>query len=455
MLSARRLVTIASAPICIALVLASATVLAACATYTDRVLRARNAASVGGYAEAVESMNAVLGVDSADALPGRWSGDRPVAVLERAVLLQAQGRYGASRRDLEAAEREIEVLDLTVDGIGALGQYLYSDSTRTYRMPPSERLALNALNVLNYLALGDLGGAAVEARRFTVAREYLATEGIETAAPAVLGAYLSGVVFEHVGDGDRALRYYDEALATGHLVSLEQPVARLAARHPYRGSRLEHLLGVAGDPVPDAPGAAEMLVVLALGRVPHRVPERIPVGAAIGIAGAYATDDWWPLEYGLTKVLVYPGLAASRTTLGQPRLLIDGREQRLDRVADLGAAVRAEYRDAQPHILAAALTRMATRAAIAEGVRQAGSVHSDGVGAVVAILAEGALVTLDRPDTRSWTFLPDHVFAARVIVPPGTHSVDVSVDAEASPRRRFQVEVPAGGFAAVVVTEPR
>jgi len=437
-------------------VLLAAAAISACATYTDRMRGARDAASLGDYAGAIASMNHALGVGSADELPDRFGGNRPLVVLERGTLLQAQSRYDRSQRDLTAAEQEIELLDLTADGIGALGKYLYSDSVRKYRAPPSERLALNAINLLNYLAVGDLSGAAVEARRFTVMREYLATEGIEAVRPAALGAYLAGVVFEHLGEGDRALRYYDEALAAGDLPSLVSPVRRLAAAYPYRGTNLERLLEQAGPAwarLPARPG--ELLVVLAVGRVPHKVPERIPVGAAIATAGAFATGNWKWLEYGVAKVLVYPELAESPSTLGQARVLVDGEEQSLDVVADLDAAVRAEYDKAKPYILAAALSRMAARAAVAEGARAAGSVQSDALGAVVAILAESALVTLDRPDTRSWTLLPGRVLAARVALPPGQHTVEVHLAGSPVAERSQQIAVPAGGLASVVVTEPR
>lgn len=434
----------------------AAAALGACATYTDRIRGARDAASLGNYARAIAAMNDALGVRSADELPDRFGGNRPLVILERGTLLQAQGRYAQSQRDLTAAEQEIELLDLTADGIGALGKYLYSDSVRKYRAPPTERLALNAINMLNYLAVGDLTGAAVEARRFTVMREYLASEGIEAVRPAALGAYLAGTVFEHLGEGDRALRYYDEALAAGDLPSLVAPVRRLAAAYPYRGTNLARLLEQRPRtrPRPAAP-PGELLVVVALGRVPHKVPERIPVGAAIGVAGAFATADWKWLEYGVAKVLVYPELAHSASVLGEARVRVNGTEQALDVVADLGAAVQAEYDRAKPLILAAALSRMATRAAVAEGARAAGSTQSDALGTVVAILAESALVTLDRPDTRSWTLLPGRVFATRVALAPGEHTVEVRMAGTSAAERRQQVVVPAAGLACVVVTEPR
>ena len=151
----------------------AATALAGCATYSDRLLRASQAASGGNYVGAVAEMNDVIGVGSADQLPNNWKADGGLAVLERGVLQQSLQRYRDAARDLSAAEQELELLDLKLDPVGALGRYLYSDSYQPYKTPPSERLALNPINLLNYLAVGDVDGAAVEARRFQVMREYL------------------------------------------------------------------------------------------------------------------------------------------------------------------------------------------------------------------------------------------------------------------------------------------
>ena len=127
------------------------------------------------------------------------------------------------------------------DAIGEIGRYVYSDSAGVYKLPPSERLALNAVNMLNFLALDDLQSAAVEARRFIVAREYL--EGLELSAPgSEFGSYLAGLTFEKLGQGNRALRFYEEALGTGSLATLEAPVSRLAASNPYRGPGIVELL---------------------------------------------------------------------------------------------------------------------------------------------------------------------------------------------------------------------
>ncbi len=442
-------------PVRVALLALAALAAAGCATYTERVDQAMRAAAGGNYDAAVGDINRVLGVGSADDLPSSWNGDRPLAALERGTLQQALSRYPDSARDLSAAEQKLELLDLTGDAIGTLGSYLYSDSVKTYKTPPTERLSLNAINMLNYLAVGDLDGAAVEARRFQVMRDYLAAEEIEADGPATLGTYLAGFVFERRGEGDRALRYYEEALARGPLESLSAPIARLAAANPFRGPRISEVLARVPKAQPPAAPEREVLIVLNVGRVPHKEPKRIPVGVAIGLAGVYATGKFDVLKYGAAKVVVYPDLVDSPSTLGPASVTVDGSAVAVEALTDLGAAVSQEYEKAKPKIIAAALTRMATRAAVAEGIRAGGRQESKVLGDVLAIVFESALVAFDRPDTRSWTTLPGRVLVARVPVAPGQHTVAVSFAGSGSAGRTIAVDVPSAGYAAVVVTEPR
>ena len=96
------------------------------------------------------------------------------------------------------------------------------------------------------------------------------------------------------------------------------------------------------------------------------------------------------------------------------------------------------------------------RAAAAEGARaagrQAGGSEGDIVGLLAALFTEGALVAMDKPDTRSWQFLPRWIYVYRQPLDPGTHDVWIDVAGE---QRSFEVEIPAEGYAAVVLTDPR
>lgn len=436
---------------------------AGCATYSEQTSLAREYVSQRDYEAALSQLNGALGVDEASELPQQWSGDRPLAVLERAVLLQAMEHWQQSARSFEAADRELELLDLGADPVGTLGRYVYSDSATRYRTTPTEKLALNALNLLNYLMLADLQGAAVEARRFSVVREYL-----ENSAPGhshgSFGSYLAGFVFEKLGEPGRALRYYDEALVEGELESLREPVQRLAPQTPVHGERVSAMLqsGSPGSRTTRDGDHGEILVVLALGRVPHKVPKRIPVGAAVGIAGAIVTDDLDILEHSALKVVSYPELEAPPFSFQSAELRIDGALARLEVASNLDVEIRREYEAMKPQILAAAITRLAARAAAAEGMRvagrQAGGDTGDVVGLLAALATEGALLAIDKPDTRSWTLLPAQLLVARLPVAPGRHELQLRLSgatAGAGDTRRIEVEVPPGGFAPIAWTVPR
>lgn len=425
--------------------------LSGCATYIDRMSAASLATSAGNYESALADMNSALGVSSADELPSQWSGDRPLAALERGMLQQSLTQYRGAARDLSGAEQQLELLDLRVDAIGALGSYLYSDSAKTYKTPPSERLALNAINLLNYLAIYDFEGAAVEARRFQVMRDYLDAENIKADGPATLGTYLAGFLFEHRGESERALRYYDEALTRGRLETLVPAVRRLARNSSYRGKQLSQLLKDSGGPSGTKP-ERELLVIVSAGRVPHKEPRRIPVGAAVGIAGTVISGSGDFLKYGAAKVVVYPELVDTPSTLGNAAVQVDGTDVGIEQIVDLGAAIRTEYDEAKPKIMAAALTRMAARAGVAEGVRAAGKAESGVLGDVLSIVVESAMVALDRPDTRSWTTMPARVLAARLPITPGTHEIVVKFSGGIT--RTMTVDASQPGAFIVVITEP-
>ena len=407
-----------------------------CATYSDHMLAAHEAAARDDWPSAEEQINSILGVDSRDSLPEGWTSEESLAVLERAIVLQAQGAWKESARDLSAAETELELLDFTVDAVGTIGTYIYSDSAGKYRTPPLERVALNVVNMLNYLAMTDLQGAAVEARRYQVIREYI--ENLDLGMPkGRIGAYLAGFIFEHLGESSRALRYYQDVQAEAVVRSLEKPIARRAKQ---------------------AQGSGDVLVVIGAGRSPIKVPKRIPIGAAIGIAGTAITGDWEVLQHSVFKTVVYPELEDVPSLVQGARVRIADRDAELELVTDVAGEVRREYQEIRPRILAAALTRMAARAAVSEGAMAAGR-SAGGAGEVVGIVAglgaEAALVALDKPDTRSWTFLPARVWVARMPVQPGAHEVVVQFEGNAVGERRVPIQVTPGGYTVVVVTEPR
>ncbi|MDG2050999.1 MAG: hypothetical protein P8M78_12625 [Myxococcota bacterium] len=423
-----------------------------CATYSDKMKGARSAVSAGDYAKGISEVDKIIGVDAPQKMPKKFGSETALAVLERATLKQATDDFGGSETDFESADKNLELLDIANDTVGEIGKYMFSDSSTKYRSSPIEKVSLNGFNMMNYLAQGNLQGSRVEARRFTVMQNYL--NDTDPQRPhAAFGSYLAGFTMERLGEYGSAMRYYDEALQAQNFKSLHGPVSHLAQLTSYRGKAIKRFLSK-GATSPKAPKkGADLLVLVSIGRVPHKEPKRIPIGVAIGIAGTWISGNPAVLGHTATKVVVYPELVPSQHVIEKATIRIDGRPAGLELASDLGAEISHEYSEMKPKIIGAALSRMIVRAAASEGVRQAGNQSDQAVGWIAAILTEATLVAMDKPDTRSWIFLPNRVFIHRSRVSAGEH--EISVDLGRAGTRSQKVNLKADGFAVVVVTAPR
>src|SRR5690606_9586611 len=141
--------------------------------HSARTLRMRTALEAGRLEEAVAALNDELGVKSGRELPRDIVSDDALLVLDRATLHQSLARHDVSKRDYEAADKAIDVLDLSKGTADDIGRWVFSDSSGRYVAPPHEKLLVNVLNMLNYLETNDLGGARVEARRMVVSSRFL------------------------------------------------------------------------------------------------------------------------------------------------------------------------------------------------------------------------------------------------------------------------------------------
>lgn len=431
---------------------------AGCATYSDRTRAARDHANAGDLAGAERQLNKLLGTRDSKDLPTKWKKDTALALLERGMVLHARGAYKLSARDLQAAEKQLELLDIARDGAGQLGKYVFSDDATKYKAPPSEKLVLNAYNLLNYLLQGDLSGARVEAKRFTIMHEYLtAYDGVHP--HGAFGSYLAGFVFERLGEHESALRYYDEALQARPFASLNAPIRRLAPLTAYRTERLEAALAAMPEPPATDEQPAEVLVVASVGRVPYKEARRMPIGLAVGLAHNYVTGDARVLERSALKFINYPELVPAQARFETAELRLDGQPLALEVASDIRAEVIGEYEQIKPKIIGAAISRLIVRAAVAEGARAAGNQAKEGgaiIGLLAALAAEGAMVAADRPDTRSWTLLPGLVLVTRLSLPPGQHRLTVAaMGPGGTETREFTVDLTAGGYSVLDITTLR
>jgi hypothetical protein len=402
-----------------------------CAGHEARVRSALEALDQGNPELATAELNVEMEVESNQELPADLSdSDNALLLLDRATILQSMDQYGLSARDFGAADKAIDVLDLSRSAADDVGRYLFSDDTGPYRAPAFEKLMVNTFNMMNYLTEHDLNGARIEARRLEVMQRYLADRR-ETTSLNGIGSVLAGFTYEKSGQSDAALNHYEEALAAGEFASLRDSLRALTQGKP-RSQRIDAL--VANAPPPPETDAGELMVVVGYGRVPPKVPTRIPVGVALSLVAHHLSPNDRAtanelVAKGLVTWVNFPRLGKSRGSHSIPQLTVDGRAVPLEHAINVEAEVRREWDENEGTVILAAITRMITRAVAGELLHR-GSAASGNKGAGIAGLLAGLATTatlaiLDTPDTRSWVTLPANIAMARIRLPPGQHKVEL------------------------------
>ncbi len=431
-----------------------------CAGHESRVKGALEALNRGQPDVAINALNEEMDLESSDQLPADMRTDDALLVLDRGTIQLMRGDFPRAVKDIGAADKGIELLDLSRDAADEVGRYLFSDDVGAYRAPAYEKLMINTLGIVGYLAQRKLEDAKVEARRLAIVQKYLEDNDEGTTMLGV-GSYLAGFAFEKSGKVDEALVFYEEALAHDDFASLRDPL-RVLTRGEPRTENIKELVGEAGplDAV-EATGECDVLVVVSFGRVPPKEPRRIPIGLALTLAaGALSPHDHARANELAAKGLVtwvnYPVLGDARGEHGAAGLTVDGRPVGMEDALDVEAEARAAFKKQEPTIIVSAITRMLTRLAISEGAHAAGRA-SDGrgqstggtIGLLAGLAASAALTAADTPDTRSWSTLPARIQIARFRVSAGRHVLRVGARGVT---RDVVVEAAPGGWAFVALT---
>ena len=452
---------------------------AGCATYTDGVREAKYDVVAHQPNEAVGKLNKALGTEKDSQIPAKLSGKNTLMLLERATLLQALGKYELAARDMMIADQQLDWLDIGAQGKAKIGKYMYSGTSVKYRAPPFERLFLNALNCLNFLAMGDVEEAKVEARRFRLIEQFFVEDESKTLLSGSLGFgnYLGGVAFEAAGDYRKAVRYYARAWKhgvrtdrfkerLGHLLQMTgQDFADLVENEDGSKTEAANFAANTSEPLSWSEYRkrfvdGEVLVIVQTGLVPYKEGKRLPVGAALEIASqsrhssyhlthserrrAMELSTSGALKWVMFPVLTDKGLPPTRDV----SIAIDGSEVATELGANVSKQVRHAWDRIKGALMAAAITRMITRAVAGAAARSGTTAASgdSGLGALAQIAVEGGMAAADTPDTRSWSMLPARIRLTRRHLKPGEHTVEISVDGETASK---SVDVPESGPAIV------
>jgi hypothetical protein len=425
-----------------------------CASHSDHMLPVRTALDMGQPGRAVELLNHEMDVQRDTDIPSDLGSDHALFLLDRGSIQQSVSRFDKSKRDLETADKAIDMLDLAHDAKDTIGEYVFSGSSGKYQAPPYEKLLVNTLDMLNYLEVRDLNGARVEARRLAVIERYVSdTLHERTNAVLGLGAFLAGFTFEKSDEVDEALRWYDQSLEYTGFQSLSAPVRELLARGSYRSPRLT-ALETAGANLNAAPlagsGQGDVVFVIGYGRVPPKIAKRIPIGLALTLFA----DSLQPHDIaaanalaaqGLVTWVNYPTLGHEQGSYAIPACAVDDRYIQLEEAVNVTSQVQAEWKKIEGKVVVSAITRLIARYA-AGTLAGAAAGRNSLLGLALSLGTQATLTALDTPDTRSWETLPARVAIARVRLPAGRHRVHIDARGVL---RDVDLSVEDGGWSVV------
>lgn len=429
--------------------------------------------------------------------------DEVLRTLYRGVIAYYAGDYAESARLLDIAGPLAD--DRITKSISRSALSVVSnDRILPYEPGRSERLMIPYYAALARIRLGDVAGAAVEARRLSLLLQRYGNDddAIDPAVHATL-RYVAGAIFEAHGDWNDSDVAYRNATAVDSSLPLPD-----GARHAGSGTvvvileqgfvahRVEQALSVMllpqevdliangdGDERAGALGfvAARTLEQAArqpflydgIGRpttlfVPppedlSHIPRRRPTTVCRTVAdtthaanGSGSTTrrevcteeqpEIDELPY-LLKV-AWPVYRADSRPIAGARLTIGS----VDTVefagrADISRGVVADFNAERALVVARTVARGAAKLALTKGAEKKIEEKNEAAGAIIGLLGNIGNVLLERADTRSWHLLPAGVSVARVRLPAGEHRLQVAVGARTVPLDA--VTVQSGGVSIV------
>lgn len=178
--------------------------LSGCATYQSELKASRELAEKGDWAGAANEIREKAFKESRDQL---------VFLLDYATLRHYQGDYKESNRAFLQADKLAEHLDY-ISVSDKATSFIVTEELKAYQGDTFEKIFINAYLAMNYLKMGDLENALVEARRLNEKYLSLRREGDQkNYQQNFFGKYLSALLWEANGDFADAFIAYKEAFA--------------------------------------------------------------------------------------------------------------------------------------------------------------------------------------------------------------------------------------------------
>ncbi len=369
-----------------------------CASYQTKVSEPRRLIQQSQPAQAAELLAPMALQPSKDQL---------VYLLDYATALQMAHNFTDSTKAYLKADKLAEELDY-VSVTQEAGRILTNEEFKSYQGDTFEKIFINAELALNYLAIGQLDEALVEARRINQKFSKLRKESKRNFELNPFAQYLTGLLWEADQRwDDAAIAYSDAYKIAPATTGLAEDLVRISQKAHRNDDYLRwknKFKGLEEDPEWKKSGNGQIVVLVQQGWGPRKEPDpgnfRFPILRSVP-SNTKAAKVEFPVGAGQPSVITHE-------------------------IYNVTEAAIATLNDDRGALLARRLGGVVAKEIAADQIRQKNE-----------LLGLAAWVTLhvtDRADLRQWSTLPSTIQMARIFAKPGTYNINlVGVDAAGNP----------------------
>lgn len=426
--------------------------------------------------------------------------DALIRQLSAGLFLHRLGRFAASNVALQEAERLAEER-YTKSITQNIAAFIVSDNVLDYYPSALEWSMIYYYGMMNYLRLGNVEEALVEARKANALLRRYANDnpGRSFTNPAAV-QYIAGMLQWAAGEDNDAMvslrqslgayQEYEERFGVTPPQPVLEDVIRVASDLGFDDvadrTRAVYFEGVELEEEPR--GTGELLVLIENGFIAHRAEEKlyIPVlqeekdsvlhgdaGSAVIAAARVLVRtlvvmnelsrrgvDYPRHEDGVIIATAGSAVGLELISVAWPSYQLEARRAAAVRVSvgdersftpalllDLSAIAVRDFEETKPTIMLRMIARGLLKEAAVTAAEAAGEDAAGEVGGFLGrVVSRAFAVATERADTRNWSILPCELLLARFHLPPGKHRLRISFDGLNGRRDllEFDVEVRAG-----------
>jgi len=366
-----------------------------CASYQSKVDEPRRLLKDGKSAEAAEKLRPMA---------EKQNDDQLVYLFDYGTALQQAGKYKESNSILIKADKLSDIQDYTSLTREA-GSILLNEGLVQYKGDDYEKVMVNAQIAINYLMLGDIDEALVEARRLNQKLYKYKYEAKKNYEQNPFAFYLSAMMWEAEKNADSAYIDYNNTFKVNPALPYLQEDLIRAAKNAQRPEELakwqKQFPDVKAKPEWKDKNFGEVVLIYQQG--------------------------WGPRKYPHPDFSSIPKLFPTTSFTKKAKLIVSNGKKEWDEPSQIVLSVQdvaiKTLDDQYAPLIAKRVAGIAAKAVVADQIRQKNQLLGD--------LAWIGMLAADRADLRQWSLLPESFQVAKLFLPVGEYkikAVGLSID---------------------------